>query len=134
MFRIPEWETESTPSAGHTECVRRSADRFQIRRTMAQKDPTYDPKQSLQEIRAILLKKGLLEPGEELAEQMLEDLVHYAYFTSCIPKGDVRRLLGLTAKEAKERIRVWKKWQDGNRSCQLHLNPFYEEWPAEGDE
>ena len=94
----------------------------------------YDPTECLKEIRAILIKKGLLEPDEELAEAMLEDLVHYAYFTCCIPKGEVRRLLGLSAKEAKERIRVWKKWQDGNRSCQLRQNPFYEEWPAEGDE
>ena len=101
---------------------------------MTQNRPKYDPKECLGEIRAILIKKGLLEPDEELAEAMLEDLVHYAYFTCCIPKGEVRRLLGLSAKEAKERIRVWKKWQDGNRSCHLRQNPFYEEWPAEGDE
>ena len=101
---------------------------------MPQTPSTYDPKECLKEIRAILIKKGLLEPDEELAEAMLEDLVHYAYFTCCIPKGEVRRLLGLSAKEAKERIRAWKKWQDGNRSCQLRQNPFYEEWPAEGDE
>jgi hypothetical protein len=101
---------------------------------MAQTSSTYDPKACLREIRAILLKKGLLEPEEELAEQMLEDLVHFAYFTGCVPKGEVRRLLGLSAEEAKGRIRVWKKWQDGNRSCQLRQNPFYEEWPAEGDE
>jgi len=94
----------------------------------------YDPTACLREIRAILIKKGLLEPDEDLAEAMLEDLVHYAYFTCCIPKGEVRRLLGLSSKETKERIRVWKKWQDGNRSCQLRQNPFYEEWPAEGDE
>ena len=35
---------------------------------------------------------------------------------------------------ARERIRSWKQWQDGNRSCQLRQNPFYEEWPAEGDD
>ena len=80
-------------------------------------------------------QEGAPQPHEELAEAMLEDLVHYAYFTCCIPKGEVRRLfLGISAEEAKERIRVWKKWQDGNRSCQLRQNPFYEEWPAEGDE
>jgi len=95
---------------------------------------TYDPTKCLREIRAILIKKGLLDPEEGLTEAMLEDLVHYAYFTSCIPKGEVQRLLGLTAKEAKERIRAWKQWQDGNRSCQLRQNPFYEEWPAEGDD
>jgi len=94
----------------------------------------HDPRQCLGEIRAILIKKELLDPGEELVESMLEDLVHYAYFTGCIPKGDVRRLLGLTASEAKERIRAWKQWQDGNRSCQLRQNPFYEEWPAGGDD
>ena len=101
---------------------------------MPQTSSEYDPKECLKEIQAILIRKGLLEPDEELTVNMLEDLVHYAYFTSCIPKGEVRRLLGLSAKEARERIRVWKKWQDGNRSCQLRQNPFYEEWPAEGDE
>jgi len=94
----------------------------------------YDAKACLREIRAILVKKGLLEPEEELTEQMLEDLVHFAYFTGCVPKGEVRRLLGLSAKETKERIRSWKKWQDGNRSCQLRQNPFYEDWPVEEDE
>ena len=76
---------------------------------MPQAPSTYDPTESLKEIRAILIKKGLLEPDEELAEAMLEDLVHYAYFTSCIPRGDVQRLLGVSAKKAKERIRAWKK-------------------------
>lgn len=101
---------------------------------MAQISSDYDPRECLKEIRAILLRKGLLEPEEELTETMLEDLVHFAYFTGCVPKGEVRRLLGLSAEEAKKRIQSWKKWQDGNRSCQLRQNPFYEEWPAEGDE
>jgi len=94
----------------------------------------YDPAECLQEIRTILVRKGLLEPGEELTEAMLGDLVHFAYFTGCITKGGVRRLLGLSAGEARERIRAWKKWQDGNRSCQLRQNPFSEEWPAREDE
>ena len=101
---------------------------------MDRKPSEHDPRECLQEIRAILIRKDLLDPQEELAEAMLEDLVHFAYFTGCIPKGEVRRLLGLTAKEAKARIQSWKKWQDGNRSCQLRQNPFYEEWPAEEDE
>lgn len=101
---------------------------------MARNPPDYDPKESLKEIRAILIKRGLLDPEEGLTEAMLEDLIHYAYFTSCIPKGDVQRLLGLSAKEARERIRYWKQWQNGNRSCQLRQNPFYEEWPVEEDD
>jgi hypothetical protein len=94
----------------------------------------YDPGEALREIRKILLRRGLLDPDEGLTETMLEDLVHFAYFTGCIPKGAVQRLLGLSDNETKERIRSWKKWQDGNRSCQLRQNPFYEEWPAEGEE
>ena len=90
----------------------------------------YDREQSLDEIRQILLKRELIDSEEELAVGMLEDLVHFAYFTGCITKGDVGRLLGLTRKAAKARIRSWKKWQDGNRSCQLQQNPFYVEWPA----
>ncbi len=101
---------------------------------MSEDSIDHDAQESLREIRTILLKKGLLEPHEELGVQMLEDLVHYAYFTGCIPKADVRRLLGLSAKETKDRIRDWKKWQDGNRSCQLNQNPFYGEWPAEEED
>ena len=91
----------------------------------------HDPEASLAEIRQILIKKGLLDKAEEMATGMLEDLVHYAYFTSCIPKAEVQRLLGLSKKEAKERIKAWKRHQEGNRSCQLRQNPFYEDWPAE---
>lgn len=93
--------------------------------------PDYDPGRSLEEIRRILLRKGLIEPDEELGVPMMEDLVHFAYFTGCIAKGDIRRLLGLTAKEARERIQSWKKWHEGNRHCQARQNPFYEEWPTE---
>ena len=91
----------------------------------------HDSTEALERIRRILLEKGLLDRGEELGEAMLEDLVHYAYFTGCIAKGDVRELLGLTEKEARERIRSWKKWHEGNRHCQLRQNPFYEDWPTE---
>jgi hypothetical protein len=101
---------------------------------MARSPSPSNPAKSLHDVRTILIRKGLLEPKEELTEAMLEDLVHFAYFTGCVTKGEVRRLLGLTAEEARERIRSWKMWQDGNRSCQLRQNPFYEEWPAEGDE
>ena len=92
----------------------------------------HNPDLSLAEIREILVKKGLLDKDEELAEGMLEDLVHYAYFTCCINKLEVRRLLGLSKKESKELIKAWKRNQEGNRSCHLQHNPFYEEWPAEG--
>lgn len=99
------------------------------------KDTTaYDAQAALEEIRRILTRKGLLDPEEDLARGMLEDLVHYAYFTACINKAEVRELLGLSRQEAKERIRAWKKWHEGNRSCQLRQNPFYEEWPAEEPE
>ena len=93
--------------------------------------PEYDPEASLAEIREILIKKGLLDKAEEMAPGMLEDLVHYAYFTCCISKVEVQRLLGLSKKEAKERIKAWKRHQEGNRSCQLRQNPFYEDWPTE---
>ena len=99
--------------------------------TERKKIVSYDSKSALGRIRGILLGKGLVDPEEELGEAMLEDLVHYAYFTGCIARGDVRQLLGLTVKEARAKIRSWKKWHEGNRHCQLRQNPFYEDWPAE---
>ena len=51
-----------------------------------------------------------------------------AYFTGCITKGDVKRLLGLTGEQAKKVIKSWKLWDEGNRSCGLTRNPFTEEW------
>ncbi len=104
------------------------------RKRVARTSSEYDPAECLKEVRRILTGKGLLEPEEELTEAMLEDLVHFAYFTGCITKGEVRRLLGLSAGEARKRIQAWKKWQDGNRSCQLRQNPFYEGWTAGKDE
>ena len=94
----------------------------------------HNPSRSLEEIRDILLRHGLVYPEEEFVEGMLEDLCHYAYFTGCITKGEVSRLLGLTGKEAGAKIRTWKKWQDGNRSCQLRENPLYEDWTTAGQE
>lgn len=84
----------------------------------------------LAEVRQILLRRGLLEPEEELSPSMLEDLVHYAYFTGSITKAKVKELLGLTDGEARERIRRWKKWHEGNRLCQARQNPFYEGWES----
>jgi hypothetical protein len=91
----------------------------------------YDPEQALEEICGILLKKGLVESREDYIVPMLEELVHYAYFTGCINRGEVQRLLHLSKEETRKRVRSWKMWQDGNRSCQLQQNPFYEDWQAE---
>ncbi len=87
-----------------------------------------DKKNSLAELRSILLRKSLMDEDEEVIPEMLEDLAHFAYFTGCITKGDVKRLLGITSKEAKEIIKSWKLWNEGNRSCGLARNPFSEEW------
>jgi hypothetical protein len=87
-----------------------------------------DGKKRLEELKNILLKKGLLDKDEELIEAMMEDLTHFAYFMGCITKSDVKRLLGLTDQEAKAKIRYWKVWQERNRSCGLSRNPFTEEW------
>jgi len=87
-----------------------------------------DGKKRLEELKNILLKKGLLDKDEEIIEAMVEDLTHFAYFMGCITKSDVKRLLGLTDQEAKAKIRYWKTWQEGNRSCGLSRNPFTEEW------
>ena len=97
--------------------------------TVHRKDP--DAHKRLDEIWSILRARGLIEPEEELTVEMLEDLVHFAYFTGCISKREVRRLLDLTEEQALATIRTWKRWQEGNRSCNLRQNPFYEGWAIE---
>jgi len=87
-----------------------------------------DGKKRIEELKNILFKKGLVDKDEEIIEAMMEDLTHFAYFMGCITKSDVKRLLGLTDQEAKAKIRYWKIWQEGNRSCGLSRNPFTEEW------
>ena len=87
-----------------------------------------DKEARLQELKTILLKKGLLDRKEELIVEMMEDLAHFAYFTGCITKKDVKRLLGLSDSETKAIMRAWKLWNEGNRSCGLTRNPFSEEW------
>ena len=87
-----------------------------------------DKRARLEELRTILIKKGLLEEDEETIVEMMEDLVHFAYFTGCIPKADVKRLLNLTDKETKALIKSWKVGDEGNRSCGLTRNPFSEGW------
>lgn len=92
----------------------------------AQRGHGHDAAQGLAEVRRILVRRGLLEAEEELSPSMLEDLAHYAYFTGCITKRKVKELLGLTDEEARERIRRWKRWHEGNRLCHARQNPFYE--------
>ncbi len=82
----------------------------------------------LAEVRRLLVEQHLLDPDEELIPEMLEDVVHFAYFTGCISKRDVQRFLGLDERQVSEKIRAWKRWNEGNRSCQLRQNPFYEGW------
>jgi len=82
----------------------------------------------LQELTGILIRQGLLDPEEEIIVEMMEDLTHFAYFTGCITKRDVKRLLGLSESETKAIIKSWKLWNEGNRSCGLTRNPFSEEW------
>ena len=82
----------------------------------------------LEELRSILLKKGLVSKDEELVVEMLEDLAHFAYFTGCITKKDVKRLLSLREEETKKIITSWKRWDEGNRACGLTRNVFTEEW------
>lgn len=82
----------------------------------------------LEELKKILIKKGLLDKDEEIIVEMMEDLVHFAYFTGCITKKDVKRFLGLTDEATKAKIKSWKLWNEGNRSCGLMRNPFSEEW------
>lgn len=89
---------------------------------------THHREARVQELRTLLIRKGLLDRDEEVVPEMLEDLAHFAYFTSCITKGDVKRLLGLTDEQTKKIIRSWKLWNEGNRSCGLTRNPFTEEW------
>ena len=91
------------------------------------KEP-YDREARLNELRSILLSKGLMDEDEDVVPEMLGDLVHFAYFTCCITKGDVKRLLGVEGAEAKKIIKSWKLWDEGNRSCGLTRNPFTEEW------
>lgn len=87
-----------------------------------------DGKKRLEELKNILLKKGLLDKDEEIIEAMMADLTHFAYFMGFITRRDIARLLGLTDQEAKAIIRRWKVWQEGNRSCGLSRNPFTEDW------
>jgi len=89
------------------------------------------PEEALAEVCRILLGKGLVESAEDYTVPMLEELTHYAYFTGCINRGEVQRFLGLSREETRKLVRSWKRWQDGNRSCQIFQNPFYEDWQAE---
>jgi len=91
----------------------------------------HDREQALGDVLRVLRRKGLVGPEDAYTAPMLEELVHYAYFTGCINRGEVQRLLHLSTEETRKRVRSWKMWQDGNRSCQIRQNPFYEDWQAE---
>jgi hypothetical protein len=87
-----------------------------------------DREACLEELRGLLAQRGLLSDAEELVVEMLEDLTHFAYFTGCITRKEVRRFLGVTEEQTRAIIRSWKQWDEGNRHCGLTRNPFAEEW------
>ncbi len=91
-------------------------------------DSSWGKREKLEKLRSILIREGLLDKDEEITGKMMEDLTHFAYFMGCITKKEVKWFLDLDERQAKEKIKAWKRWNEGNRSCGLNRNPFAEEW------
>lgn len=67
-------------------------------------------------LQGFLASAGIEIPMEQLVEVPLEILARYVYDRECITMGQIRDVLGIDKKQAKELLRQWKHGDDHSES------------------
>ena len=67
-------------------------------------------------LQGFLAAAGIEIPMEQLVEVPLEILARYVYDRECITMGQIRDVLGIDKKQAKELLRQWKHGDDHSES------------------
>lgn len=75
-----------------------------------------EPKDSYRRLYGFLRRTGMNVTLDELREVPLEVLARYVYDKECITMGELRDILGLDKKQAKELLRQWKHGDDHSES------------------
>ncbi len=73
-------------------------------------------KEPYTELHGFLAAVGVMVPIEKLREYPLETLARYAYEKECVTMGQLREVLGIDKKQAKDMLRTWKHGDDHSES------------------
>jgi quercetin dioxygenase-like cupin family protein len=68
------------------------------------------------ELQVFLAVVGIRVPIEKLREYPLETLARYAYEKECVTMGQLRNILKIDKKQAKDMLRTWKHGDDHSES------------------
>lgn len=68
------------------------------------------------ELHGFLAAAGVRVPIEKLREYPLEIIARYAYEKECVTMGQLRAVMGIDKKQAKEMLRTWKHGDDHSES------------------
>ncbi len=68
------------------------------------------------ELHSFLAGAGIRVPIEKLREYPLDIVARYTYEKECITMGQLRQILGLDKKQAKDMLRTWKHGDDHSES------------------
>jgi unsaturated pyranuronate lyase len=68
------------------------------------------------ELQVFLAGVGIRVPVEKLREYPLESLARYAYEKECVTMGQLRNILKIDKKQAKDMLRTWKHGDDHSES------------------
>ncbi len=75
-----------------------------------------DQKDPYRRLHGFLQRTGMKVTLDELREVPLDVLARYVYDKECITMGELRDILGLDKKQAKELLRQWKHGDDHSES------------------
>jgi quercetin dioxygenase-like cupin family protein len=75
-----------------------------------------EPKDPYQRLHGFLRRTGMKVTLDELREVPLDVLARYVYDKECITMGELRDILSLDKKQAKELLRQWKHGDDHSES------------------
>ncbi|MCX5872906.1 MAG: cupin domain-containing protein [Deltaproteobacteria bacterium] len=68
------------------------------------------------ELHGFLAGVGIRVPIEKLREYPLDTIARYTYEKECITMGQLRQILGIDKKQAKDMLRIWKHGDDHSES------------------
>ncbi len=75
-----------------------------------------EEKEPYSELHGFLAAAGIRVPIEKLREYPLEIIARYAYEKECVTMGQLRIVMGIDKKQAKDMLRTWKHGDDHSES------------------
>lgn len=87
-----------------------------LNRTGSAGEDSQNDEEKYKKLQSFLTASGIKIPLEQILEVPLEILARYVYERECITMGQLRAILGIDKKQAKELLREWKHGDDHSES------------------